>query len=115
MKPILAALVGGGLCAGAWVVQGGAVQDGAPTLTSEADRINYSVGYRIGSDFKAQADTLSPERLVQGMADAAAGAAPRLSVQEMEATVSELRRKLTAGTRAAPVPAADPPNTATGR
>jgi FKBP-type peptidyl-prolyl cis-trans isomerase FklB len=39
-------------------------------LKNETARINYSVGYQIGGDFKAQGVELDPDVLVQGIRDA---------------------------------------------
>ena len=56
MKRFIALLAGAGLCAGAW-----AAEDRPLELKSETDRINYSLGYQIGGDFKSQGIGLSPE------------------------------------------------------
>ena len=96
MKRSLVALIGSGLCAAAWA------QDATPTLTSEPDRINYSVGFQIGNDFKGEPDTLNPELVVQGMADAVSGAEPRLSREEMQTVLTELHRKMAAVAHAKP-------------
>jgi FKBP-type peptidyl-prolyl cis-trans isomerase FklB len=96
MKRSLVALIGSGLCVAAWA------QDAALTLTSEPDRINYSVGFQIGNDFKGEPDTLNPELVVQGIADAVSGAEPRLSREEMQTVLRELQRKMASKAHAKP-------------
>ena len=39
----------------------------APLLKDETDKINYSVGYQIGGDFKKQQLILSREALARGL------------------------------------------------
>lgn len=64
-------------------------------LKDEQSRINYSIGYQIGGDFRKQGWTLDPELLVQGIRDALANAAPLLSSEQMNATLVSLKKKLT--------------------
>ncbi len=66
-------------------------------LKTEQDKINYSVGYQIGDDFKRQNLELSPEALVKGIEDALAGAKPLMSEGEMQTTLVELKKKIVAG------------------
>ncbi len=65
-------------------------------LKSETDRINYSVGYQIGGDFKNQGVELSPEAIVKGIQDALAGTEPAMSKSEMHQTLVDLKRKIVA-------------------
>jgi FKBP-type peptidyl-prolyl cis-trans isomerase FklB len=46
-------------------------------LEDETTRINYSVGYQIGGDFKRQGVALDAEAVVRGIEDALAGASRR--------------------------------------
>ena len=71
------------------------------SLDDETARINYSLGYQIGGDFKRQGVDLNPQAVLQGIADARAGAEPLMPVQEMQATLMELKRKIVADQRAA--------------
>ncbi|MEN8179847.1 MAG: FKBP-type peptidyl-prolyl cis-trans isomerase [Pseudomonadota bacterium] len=64
------------------------------TLSDEADRINYSIGHQIGSDFKRQKIGLDEQALEQGMQDGHTGAAPLLERKEMDATLVDLKRKI---------------------
>ncbi|MBI5905884.1 MAG: FKBP-type peptidyl-prolyl cis-trans isomerase [Deltaproteobacteria bacterium] len=65
----------------------------------EKGRINYSIGYQIGGDFKRQGIELAPDLLVQGIRDAAGGAEPRMPAQEMRKTLVELKKKVEADER----------------
>lgn len=67
-----------------------------PELKDEKDRINYSVGYQIGGDFKGQGVAISAEALVQGVRDALEGADPQLPREEMVKTLQELKKKVVA-------------------
>lgn len=63
---------------------------------SENDRINYSVGYQIGGDFRRQSVAVNPEALVQGVLDALGGAKPSLSRTEMQSALVELKNRIVA-------------------
>ncbi|MDH3671772.1 MAG: FKBP-type peptidyl-prolyl cis-trans isomerase [Gammaproteobacteria bacterium] len=63
---------------------------------NETDRINYSIGYQIGGDFKRQGVELNPAAVVRGIQDALLGAEPLITAQEMRATLVNLKRKIVA-------------------
>lgn len=65
-------------------------------LKNEAEKINYSVGYQIGGDFKAQGVELTPEVLVQGIRDAINKNEPLLPQEQMNSTLRELKKKIVA-------------------
>ncbi|BDV44173.1 outer membrane protein MIP [Geotalea uraniireducens] len=65
-----------------------------PKPVTEQDKINYSVGYQIGSDFKRQGVGLSPELLVRGIQDALGTGQPLLTNEEMHTTLVELKKKI---------------------
>ena len=67
---------------------------GKMDLNSEKDRINYSVGYQIGGDFRKQGVELNPEVLVRGIRDALNNDAPQLSQDQMNATLTDLKKKI---------------------
>ena len=69
-------------------------------LEDETARINYSLGYQIGGDFKRQGIELNREAVVKGMQDALSGSEPLMPQQEMNATLVELKRKVVAEQRA---------------
>jgi FKBP-type peptidyl-prolyl cis-trans isomerase FklB len=65
-------------------------------LSDPNERINYSLGYQIGGDLKRQRVEVNREALLQGIEDAVNAAEPRMSRQEMQATLVELKRKVVA-------------------
>jgi len=69
-------------------------------LDTETARINYSLGYQIGGDFKRQGVETNAEAIVKGIEDALSGAEPLMPPQEMNATLAELKRKVVTGQRA---------------
>ena len=69
-------------------------------LGDETSRLSYSLGYQIGGDFKRQGLEMDAAAVVQGIEDALSGNPPKLSSQEMNATLVELKRKVVAGERA---------------
>ena len=52
-------------------------------LEEETPRINYSLGYQIGGDFKRQGVEMDAEAVVQGIRDALSGAEPQMTPAEM--------------------------------
>jgi len=63
-------------------------------LAEEEARINYSVGYRVGSDFRRQGVELAPELVVRGVADAMSGAEPSLTQLEMQKELISLQQRV---------------------
>ncbi len=70
-------------------------------LKTETEKINYSVGYQIGGDFKSQGVELDPDALVQGIRDAIKKNQPLLSPEQMNATLVDLKKKIVADQQAA--------------
>ncbi|MFA5807172.1 MAG: FKBP-type peptidyl-prolyl cis-trans isomerase [bacterium] len=68
-------------------------------LKDEKEKINYSIGYQIGGDFKRQGVELDPDLLVKGIQDAVGGAEPRMPPQEMRKTLVDLKKKVEADER----------------
>ena len=71
-----------------------AASDQAADLKSDKAKINYSVGYQIGGDFKNQGVELDPDALVKGIQDAISGGKPMMSEEEMRTTLIELKKKI---------------------
>lgn len=63
-------------------------------LRDEADRVNYSVGYQVGGDFKSQGVEPRSEAMTRGFLDAASGAAPIIPKGEMDTTLTALKKKI---------------------
>lgn len=68
-------------------------------LKDETVRINYSLGYQVGTDFKKQGVKLDTEAVVQGIADALKGGRPQLSQPEMYTVLSDLKTRIVAAER----------------
>jgi FKBP-type peptidyl-prolyl cis-trans isomerase FklB len=67
-----------------------------PEIRDDNDRISYSIGHQIGGDFKKQGVELRSEFVVQGIRDAIDGAKPKMTPEEINKTLVELKRKVTA-------------------
>jgi len=67
---------------------------GTPDLSSEKAKINYSVGYQIGGDFKRQDVEMDAQALLMGIADALKSDKPQLSSENMRATLVALKKKI---------------------
>lgn len=63
-------------------------------LDNDTARINYSLGYQIGGDFKRQGVEMNAEAVIRGIEDALSGAEPLMPAEEMNATLMELKRKV---------------------
>mgnify|MGYP001828982474 CR=1 FL=1 len=74
---------------------GGAALD----LSDETARVNYSVGYQIGGDFKRQGIEMDAAAVVQGIGDALSDAEPKMTEEEMRQTLVELKQKVVAEQR----------------
>ena len=64
-------------------------------LADEADRINYSIGHQIGTDFKRQKVELDKQALKLGLQHGQAGEKPILGRAEMQEALVELKRNIT--------------------
>lgn len=64
------------------------------TLADEADRISYTIGHQIGSDFIRQQVQLDADALNRGMQDGTAGTAPLLERKAMTDMLVDLKRKI---------------------
>ncbi len=73
---------------------GAAVAGEKVKLENETDKINYSVGYQIGGDFKRQGVELNAEAFVQGIQDALSGAEALLTQEEMRTVLMNLKKKI---------------------
>ena len=67
-----------------------------PDLKNEKAKINYSVGYQIGADFKRQGVEINPEALVKGIQDALSGEKGLMTPQERRNTLVNLQRQVAA-------------------
>jgi len=67
-----------------------------PDLKDGKSRVNYSVGYQIGDDFKRQEVEINPEILVKGIQDALSGEQALMTAEEQRAALVNLQRKVAA-------------------
>ncbi|MBW2519430.1 MAG: FKBP-type peptidyl-prolyl cis-trans isomerase, partial [Deltaproteobacteria bacterium] len=65
-------------------------------VENQKDRVNYSVGYQIGGDFKSQGMALNPELLVKGIQDALFEKEPLMTPKEMRHTLIDFKEKIMA-------------------
>lgn len=87
MNPLVATLVGLALAVPA-------AAEEAIEIKTEADRINYSMGYEIGTDFKRLGVEPDPAAVSRGMRDAVSGAQPLVTPEQMKAAQAELKRRV---------------------
>lgn len=81
------------------LIAGAAHAGEALSLEDEAARISYSLGYQIGGDFKRQNEEMNTTAVIQGIQDAISGAEPKMTSEEISATLSELKQKIVADQR----------------
>jgi len=65
-----------------------------PPLADDTARINYSVGYQVGSDFRYQEIELRPEAVIQGILDAMSDGESMLTAAEMKQVTADLGERL---------------------
>ena len=65
------------------------------SLLDQADRINYSIGHQIGTDFMRQKVLLNPTSIRQGLEDGRINSAPLLDQQQMSLALRELKKNIT--------------------
>lgn len=65
-----------------------------PQLVDETAKINYSVGYQIGSDFKYQDIEIRPEAVLQGIEDALRANQSQMTAAEMKQVMVDLGKRL---------------------
>ena len=68
----------------------------AVKLQDENARINYSVGYQVGSDYRRKGIRLDPEVVAKGIEDALSGNEPLLTPAEMRKELTEVQRRASA-------------------
>ena len=64
-------------------------------LIDDTAKINYSVGYRIGSDFRYQDIEIRPEAVIQGIQDALNENRSQMTPAEMKQVMVDLGKRLT--------------------
>ena len=74
--------------------QAGEATEATIDLEDETARLNYSLGYQIGGDFKRQGVEMDADAVVAGIADALEGGMPQIPRKEMHAMLVELKQKV---------------------
>jgi FKBP-type peptidyl-prolyl cis-trans isomerase FklB len=65
----------------------------------ESTRINYSLGYQIGADFKRQNVQVNADAVVQGIEDGLSDVEPKMSAEDMHTSLMALKQKIIAEKR----------------
>jgi FKBP-type peptidyl-prolyl cis-trans isomerase FklB len=68
-------------------------------LEDETARINYSLGYQIGGDFKRQNVKMDAQAVIKGIEDALSGTKPLMEPEDMHNALRELKQKVVAQER----------------
>lgn len=64
-------------------------------LTTDKEKLSYTMGYQIGHGIKRQGLDISPEAFAQAIEDILSGAPPKLSMEEMRAVLASQREAAT--------------------
>lgn len=72
-----------------------AANDGM-SLTTDKDKLSYSIGADLGKNFKAQGIDVAPEALAKGMQDAISGTQLMLTDQQMKDVLTQFQKDLMA-------------------
>ncbi len=72
------------------------VVEGASSLKTEEERLSYSIGLDIGTNFKKQSIEIDEGSFSQGVQDGLNGNKPLMTEQEMRDTLSNLQKKMMA-------------------
>ncbi len=65
---------------------------GAMTISSEKDKISYTIGGNLGKNFKDQNFDFNPEMIARGISDAMSGTMTLMTEEEMKATFAEFQK-----------------------
>ncbi|MEZ5540466.1 MAG: FKBP-type peptidyl-prolyl cis-trans isomerase [Pseudomonadota bacterium] len=65
-------------------------------FADETDKINYTIGFRLGNDFKRQGVDVREQMIINGIKDAAGGAKPQLTPDEMRTALMNLQQRIKA-------------------
>ncbi len=95
MNRATAAILASSLSLSAW-----AAPDQPVEINTDADRLNYTIGYQIGGEFKGQPKSFNPDILMRGIQDALSGAQPQITVEQMRTSLTELKRQAQAQAQA---------------
>jgi FKBP-type peptidyl-prolyl cis-trans isomerase FklB len=63
-----------------------------PKLKNEKEKVSYSIGYQVGSDFRRQGIDIDPDLLVRGIRDGISNNKPLMTAEEMRRTLFDLQK-----------------------
>jgi FKBP-type peptidyl-prolyl cis-trans isomerase FklB len=90
----LSLMAGAGLFLATGCTAGGTNPETRPELTTLKDRVSYSIGLNIGTDFKAQGMDIDADLLALGIKDAVADAEPLLSEEQIRETIMAYQQEM---------------------
>ena len=64
---------------------------GAAAPETEDDKVSYSVGYRLGNDFKRQQIEINPDMVLKGIEDASSGSTALMTEDEMRNAANRVK------------------------
>jgi FKBP-type peptidyl-prolyl cis-trans isomerase FklB len=65
-----------------------------PTLSSDMDKVSYSIGYDIGSNFKSQNININSDPFESGFKDGLTGKTPAMSQDQMQSTLMGFQKQM---------------------
>jgi len=65
-------------------------------LKTDQEKASYSLGYKIGLDFRQQGIKIDPDSLVKGMKDSFSGGKTALTEEQMQEALMALQKKVLA-------------------
>ena len=80
-------------CAAAESQAPGSGAPGAGVLSTENDKINYSLGFELGKDLRREDLELAPDALLEGVRDAISGAAALVDAPQRKAALVQIKQK----------------------
>jgi FKBP-type peptidyl-prolyl cis-trans isomerase FklB len=65
-----------------------------PAISSDMDKVSYSIGYNLGNTLKQQNVTLNAALVQQGLQDGQTGATPAISQADMQAAMQNFQKQM---------------------
>lgn len=65
-----------------------------PSLDSDMDKVSYSIGYDIGSNFKSQNIAIEPDQFQAGLKDGLNGKTPAMTPEQMQSTLANFQKQM---------------------
>jgi len=84
------------LAIGLALLTGPSIAGDKPELKNEKEKVGYSVGYQMGSEFRRQGMEIDSDMLMKGVLDALAGTEPLMTSDEMRQILGKLQEEIIA-------------------